>query len=218
MRTAVLISGQFRTGTYCFPSIKKHVLDRIGDYDVFAHLADDADAKGIEDYKPLALWVGPQPTLDEKNYIHRTGRQVFGVQQCLRMWRSMHEVWKMAQQSGIGYDWVIRLRPDTQFFNDIENLGERAPGVHIPKHNNWWGYCDRFAYMRFEHAPAYHSLFPGLDHYIMQGGIFHPETYLKWTLDSKGVPVHRTGVVFDTVRPSGDRILPHYTKQTLDVG
>ena len=207
MKTAILISGQFRSGAHCFPSIKKHVLDKLGDHDVIAHLARDEDASGIAQYQPRIMAIVDQPVLDEKNYVHRSGRQVFGIQQCLRMWWSMRESHKLMLESNQKYDWVVRLRPDLQFFKDMEPLAELDPNeVYVPTFHNWWGYNDRFAIMGAKWAATYHSLFDQLDSYIAQGGIFHPETFLKWVLDEAGVHVKRTGVVFDTIRNNGLRV------------
>lgn len=217
MKTCVLISGQMRTAAKCHESIKKHLLDHLGDYDVFAHIADDEDAKAIDLFKPKVAWIGPQPELDEKNYIMRTGRQVFGIQQCLRMWWSMYESWRLMKDSREEYGWVVRLRPDTQFLNDIENPCNWQIGATVPKHNSWWGYCDRFAILSPAAAAQYHSMWTNLDNYIAQGGIFHPETYLKWTLDVAGIPVHRTNVVFDTVRKNGSRVLPAFHESCGDL-
>ena len=44
MKTAVLVSGQMRSLDGTLASIQKHVLSRIGDYDVIAHVAEDEDA------------------------------------------------------------------------------------------------------------------------------------------------------------------------------
>lgn len=217
MRTAVLISGQMRTAAYCYDSIKKHLLDRIGEHDVYAHVAYGEDAKAVDLFHPKAAWIGPQPDLDEKNYIMRTGRQVFGVQRVLRMWWSLYESWRIMRDSRIDYEWVIRLRPDTQFLNDIESPDTWQIGATIPKHNNWWGYCDRFAILSPAAAAQYHSMWTNLDNYIAQGGIFHPETYLKWQLDVAGIPVHRTNIVFDTVRKHGPRVIPVYHPECGDV-
>lgn len=217
MNTAVLISGQMRSAEACFPSIKKHLLDKIGEHDIYAHVAQDEDSHTLKLFNPVSSCVGVQPDLDEKNYIHRTGRQVFGVQQVLRQLWTIYESWKLMEASGVRYDWVVRLRPDTQFLCDVEPIETWQCGVTIPKHNNWWGYCDRFAYMDYDSAKVYHSAWLGLDEYVAKNGIFHPETILKHTLDTNHVPVHRSNIVFDTLRKNGARIIPQWHRETGDV-
>ena len=214
MKTAVLISGQFRSGVHCYPSIKKHVLDRIGDHDVYCHLMLDGDAADAKIYSPKVLKFVEQPTLDEKNYIHRTGRQVYGVQGVLRQLWGLDEVYKLVEGD---YDCYIRLRPDLEFFSDIEDLRGCDTACYIPRFHNWWGYNDRFGFMPKCFAETYFTRFRNLDDYVARNGIFHPETHLKWTLDGARVPIARTEVVFDTVRPNGQRFAPEYHSSCGDV-
>ena len=212
MKTAVLISGQMRSADVCLPSIQKHVLSRLGDFDIIAHVADDKDAWKLELFEPAKAVVITQPLFNEKNYIHRTGRGVIGVQQVLRMFWSLEESNKLRKQveaeRGIRYDWVVRLRPDTQFFSDIEDLATLDPAAaYVPTFCNYWGYQDRFAFGGSSAMDAYHEKTGALlDAYIAEGGIFHPETYLKWALDRSGTQVSRTQILFDTLRMDGSRI------------
>lgn len=214
MKTAVLISGQFRSGLYCYPSIKKHVLDKIGDHDVYCHLMLDGDAADAKVYNPKVLKIVEQPALDEKNYIHRTGRQVYGVQGVLRQLWGLREAYLMVDGE---YTHFMRLRPDLQFFNDIEPLGDLQFACNVPRFHNWWGLNDRFAVMPTVYAGAYFARINNLDDYVERNGIFHPETHLKWTLDGANIPHARTNVIFDTVRKDGTRMPPEYHKACGDL-
>jgi hypothetical protein len=223
MKTAVLLSGQMRSADVCLASIQKHVLSRLGDYDLLAHIADDEDAWKLELFEPTRAVVVKQPKFDEKNYIHRTGRGVIGVQQVLRMFWSMEESNKLKKQAeaerGAPYDWVIRLRPDTQFFSDLEDLATLEPdAAYIPTFCNYWGYQDRFAFGSSKWMDAYHDKCGDLlDTYIAEGGIYHPETYLKWVLDRAGAPIKRTQILFDTLRKDGSRIRASWHKCYGDI-
>lgn len=222
MKTAVLVSGQMRSLDGCIASIQKHVLDRIGDYDVIAHVADDEDTWKVELLEPVQCVVVRQPEFDEKNYIHRSGRGVIGIQPVLRMFWSMAESNRLKKEreaaTGRRYDWVIRLRPDTQFYSDIEDLATCDPAAaYVPTFSNYYGYQDRFAFGGSVPMDAYHDKFGLLDTYVEEGGIFHPETMLKWALDRAGVPVHRTGIIFDTLRKNGLRKRPVWEAALGDV-
>jgi|SRR5271165_3978150 len=221
MKTAVLVSGQMRSLDGCIASIQKHVLSRIADYDVIAHVADDEDAWKVEMLEPRKCVVVKQPLLDEKNYIHRSGRGVSGIQQVLRMFWSMEESNRLRHhvesESGAPYDWIIRLRPDTEFFSDIEDLGACDPSaVYIPTFCNYWGYNDRFAFGGGRAMDLYHDKMRLLDTYIDQLGIFHPESILKWAIDRAGVQVKRTEIIFDTVRKNRARIVPTWDSSMAD--
>jgi len=221
VKTAVLVSGQMRSLDLCITSIQKHLLSKIGDYDIIAHVADDEDAWKVKLLEPRKCVVVAQPLLDEKNYIHRTGRGVIGVQQVLRMFWSMeaaNTLRKTAEsERGVPYDWVVRLRPDTQFFSDIEDLSACDPAtVYIPTFCNYWGYQDRFAFGGPAAMDAYHEKLSLLDTFVDQSGIYHPETILKWVLDRAGTPVRRTDIMFDTLRKNGQRIRPSWQAQYGD--
>jgi len=220
-----------RSADVCLASIQQHVLSRIGDHDIIAHIADDEDAWKLELFEPARAVVEQQPEFDEKNYIHRTGRGVIGVQQVLRMFWSMEQSNKLKKQleaeRGAPYDWVIRLRPDTQFFSDIEDLTTLDPNaVYVPTFCNYWGYQDRFAFGSSKWMDVYHDKFGSfggdkcgnlLDTYIAEGGIYHPESYLKWVLDRAGTPVQRTQILFDTLRKDGSRIRAYWDECYRDI-
>ncbi|HEY1763275.1 MAG TPA: hypothetical protein VGF85_00030 [Opitutaceae bacterium] len=222
MKTAVLVSGQMRTLEYCLPSIQKHVLSRIGSYDVIAHIAEDEDAWTVEMLEPRKCAVVKQPNFDEKNFVHRSGRGVSGIQQVLRMFWSMEESNRLRHEveaeTGVAYDWVVRLRPDTEFFSDIEDLAACDPAaVHIPTFCNYWGLNDRFAFGGGAAMDAYHMKCGLLDSYVEQGGIYHPESFLKWAVDRAGIAVRRTEVIFDSVRKNRSRITPHWDASMGDI-
>ena len=64
MKTAVLVSGQMRSLDLCITSIQKHLLSKIGDYDIIAHVADDEDAWKVKLLEPRKCVVVAQPLLD----------------------------------------------------------------------------------------------------------------------------------------------------------
>jgi hypothetical protein len=222
MKTAVLVSGQMRTLEACLPSIQNHVLSRIGSFDVIAHVAEDEDAWKVALLEPRRCLVVRQPTFDEKNYVHRSGRGVSGIQQVLRMLWSLEESNRLRREAeaeaGVAYDWILRLRPDTEFSSDLEDLAACDPSaVYIPTFCNYWGLNDRFAFGGAAAMDAYHDKVGLLDGYIEQGGIYHPETFLKWAIERAGFPVRRTEVLFDSVRKNRSRITPYWEASMGDV-
>lgn len=85
----------------------------------------------------------------------------------------------------------------------------------IPRFANYWGLNDRFAIMRRRVAARYFTRFDRLDEYIDMKGMFHPETFLFWSMAD--MIVTRTDAVFDTVRQDGSRDLPFFNKEMGDV-
>lgn len=210
MKTAVLISGEVRTLEQCAPSIERHLLRRLGDYEIFAHVALDEDAAKLDLLPgPITRKLVAQPVLEEANYVHRTGRGVYGIQGVIRQLWSLQESMGMVMEHPYGghqgFTHAVRLRPDTYFLSDIEDPATWQMGVHIPTFFNFYGLNDRFAFGDFWSMVAYHDRFSHLDEQMARGCIFHPETMLKEHLEHENVPVHRTAILFDTVRkgPAG---------------
>lgn len=214
---AVLVSGQMRTLNECLPSIKQHVLDWLGPHHIFVHAAYDEDAHDAHLLNPTACTVQVQPTLDEKNYVHRTGRGVYGVQPVLRQLWSLRESWRVMEASGIPKpDWVVRLRPDCEFTAPVEPryLVDHCeyPAVWVPTFHNFHGLCDRFAFGNYEGMRVYCNRFDNLDEYVAGMGIFQPETHLEWTMRQAGVSVYRTKAQFNLVRKNGQRVRPSWNE------
>lgn len=210
---AVLVSGQLRTAEKCIESISNHVLRSIGKYDLFAAVALDENTSKLNLFNPKKAIVTQQPWLDEKKYIENNLQirdvpfeaarpLISGVQAVLRQHWFLKEVNKLKTEAEIArnkpYKWVIRLRPDTMFINGIEDLSILNPDcIYIPKFSNFFGYNDRFAFGGSAVMDIYNNRFDRID----ECPEFHPETILKYCLDTSYVTINRTSATFFTVRP-----------------
>lgn len=220
MRTAVLLSGEMRSADRCIESIRRHLFPFLGtDFAVFAHVADDPDARKVQLFSPLRLRIQAQPHLDEANYVHRSGRGVYGIQPVLRQLWSLQESMALVLESPVWreYTHAVRLRPDTFFLSDVEPIDTWRVGVHVPTFFNFWGLNDRFAFGDFGSMVAYHDRFDQLGEQMARGCIFQPETMLREHLEHHQVPVHRTAVLFDTIRGEqdgkpGPRVHPEWNR------
>lgn len=211
MTTAVLISGQMRTADVCLDSIARHILRRIGEHRIYISAADDEDAGKTELFGYRMAIVEKQPLLPEKNYAEKMGLGCYGVQVVLRQLWSLQQSWAMMEADDFRPDWVIRLRPDCWFHNNIENLADCDPrAVYVPTFHNFYGLNDRFAFGGYDAMRVYCERLATMDTYIAKGGIFHPESHLKWALAVADVPFLRTKVTFDLIRKTGQRIKPQW--------
>lgn len=227
MRIAVLLSGQLRSAAFCFPSLRRHVLDRLGPCDIFAHIADDADVSLVSRLNPRALVVVNAPAFDEKDYRSHAGHDFGAAPEDVQ--RLLAQLWRLEQSNrlrleaehadGARYDWVLRVRPDTLYHTDIEDLGGLDPAyVYLPTFGNFHGYNDRFAFGGAAVMDVYHArLGEPLDTYLAAGGVLHPECILRGILDRADIPVRRTGVIFDTLRPNGTRLALTWSHHYGDV-
>jgi hypothetical protein len=62
---------------------------------------------------------------------------------------------------------------------------------------------------------TYFNRFSGLDEYISRGGIFHPESFLAYSLEL--LPVKRTCALFDTLRKDGSLDVSVLKKEWGDI-
>lgn len=225
MNVAILISGQMRTAERCIDSIKQHVYAALPltsipktdlcrqDYATYAATAADEDAHKIELFPRVLGMTEPQPELPEKNYAASLGLGCYGVQVVLKQLWALRRAWQIMEGDGYRPDWVIRLRPDCYFHNDIENLADCDPNaVYVPTFHNFYGLNDRFAFGGYEAMRVYCNRLDNMDEYVEAGGIFQPESHLLSTLRQANISVRRTRVLFDLVRKGGKHVKPEWNK------
>ena len=225
---AVLVSGELRTLDKCIDSINTFILNEIGRYDLFACVSADEDLPKLKYLNYKKAVVTQQPWLDEKDYNSNnlkirdlygpaTRPLISGVQAVLRQFWFLQEVNKLKlnaeAERGKKYKWVIRLRPDTMFFNPIENLNSLDPNsIYIPKFSNFFGYNDRFAFGGSGLMDVYNNRFNSIDNFPE----FHPESMLKYCLDNASIKVNRTNIHFYTARKD-KFIYPVYEERFGDI-
>jgi len=219
MTTAVLVSGQMRTLDVCFGGIYEHVLLKINksglSHSVYIEAHEDEDAHKANMLCPTKINIEPQPGMKDARYEARLGLGCYGVEVVLRQLWSLQKSWRLMEQSNlspfIAGNWVIRLRPDCWFHNDIEDFADCDPAcIYVPTFHNFYGLNDRFAFGGYEAMKVYCNRLDTMDEYIASGGIFHPESHLKWTLQRAGIEVKRTQILFDLVRRGGLHVKPQW--------
>jgi len=198
MSTAVLISGQMRAAEACVDSI----LEAFPGADFYIHCVNDEDAHKAALFHPVASESYVQQPMVERGIHHdRMGRGCHGVQQVLQQLFGLARVWDTYVAARANHDWVVRCRPDIRFTVFPEAEADRKGQLAIPRFCNYWGYNDRFAMMRSEIAPRYFQRLNILDSYLYLGGVFHPESFLKWCMED--CRMVRTEAVFHTIRKDG---------------
>ena len=209
---AVLVSGQMRTLDRTVDSIKA----ALPGADFFVHAVQDQDSDKAFLLRPKALCIEPQHEMPErKEYSWQMGRGCHGVQGVLKQLWGMERCWRLFESYGEEYDWIVRCRADLMFLAPPEPLEKLGPAVYIPKFCNFFGYNDRFAFGPTTAMKRYFTRLRHLDEYIDARNIFHPESFLAWTL--KDVLVRRTQAIFSTLRPNGVLTTPAYKAEWGDV-
>lgn len=183
--------------------------------DFYIHCVRDEDAHKAELFPAVSSESYVQKPLVERDFHYRQkARGVHGVQQVLQQLYGLSKVWDTYVAAGVDHDWIVRCRPDIRFTVPPEPESARSGQLMIPRFCNYWGYNDRFAMMRPEVAMRYFTRHGIFDSYLHNGGIFHPETFLKWCMED--CPMVRTQAVFHTVRKDGTTDDPLYFTQKGD--
>ena len=204
MKAVVLVSGQMRTADQCAASIR----ELYPDVPFVVHAVADDDADKAFLFKPVVTVIEPEHEMPERReYSVQIGRGCNGVQRVLKQLWGLRRVWQVFEASGIEADVVVRMRPDIAFTEPPESPRVReSGGIYLPRFCNWCGFNDRFAFGDLQTMRRYFTRLDRLDEYINGRGIFHPETFLAWSL--VGCTMFRTRAVFETVRPDGTRDKP----------
>ena len=212
MKTVVLVSGQMRTADRCAAGIRAIYQDA----SFVVHAVADEDADKAFLFRPSVAVIEPQAEMPERReYSWQIGRGCHGVQRVLKQLWGLRRAWQAFEASGIDADVVVRCRPDIEFAVPPERCDDLDGDVWIPAFANWYGLNDRFAFGRLHAMRRYFTRLDRLDKYIDAGGVFHPESFLAWSMH--GCNMRRTRSVFSTVRPDGTRDEPVWCFEAGDV-
>jgi len=183
MKTAVCICGQCRTLNLTYRNIRKNLLDRLKDYDLFMYVPDDGGSRYARLLEPTILKIERDQPIDEgelvngKNCRFKTGVQSYLQQlQALKMCNALRLGYE--KQTGIRYDCVIRSRPDILFMAPVCNMEDLdLHYIYLPDFHHFDGCNDRFAIGNPENMTIYFSK------------IDHVQTYARRFYSEKGIPL-----------------------------
>lgn len=215
MKVAVCFSGELRSIDKCFPLIQTNILDNIPDVDLFYFTwTDDQDLKKlhfIEKHPRLkGIQLEKRKIFDETVFAYKKVRpkvNIMGMMRqlyCLQMSNNLKKQYEEMQ--GFKYDWVLRIRPDMFIINDTSfkiEEGMDNTKVYIPKHDNHYGYNDRFYASSSPNMDILCNRMDELLYYAQIGGIIHYEKFFKFVIDINGLDVERIDLRFQLLRTNG---------------
>lgn len=117
----------------------------------------------------------------------------------VNMWHNMYCAFELAPR---GYDCYVRNRPDILIHGhiDFSRFDLRDDVVYIPVGNDYWeGVNDQFAFGSYKAMEAYHNVYLDHEKHFSSGKMFHSESYLKHTLDMRGIRIERIQDVSNTI-------------------
>ena len=201
-RIALILAGKPDHGWDCLQSQKKHILDVLGDVDIFVVTTNGQEAYEYRthfqrlDIQPRAflMWNDAELELpdfykdirDKKDANDQS--EVVISQRCIRELFGIYQGFELIKMTEIEYDLVIRCRIDMfieEPFPEMEEMGDYLYTPSKTKQPDVATY-GRFAYGNMEVMEHYTERFKTIREYERNGSDTW-ERELKYTLDLLGI-------------------------------
>ena len=216
MKTAVCFTGQCRSLEYTHESIKRNLLDSLGNCDVFMYVSDNDSAyKAMKYMSPTKILIEPDPVLDLRHINHIQSEERGGINGYMQMLLAMKKCNEMRidyeNKNGFKYDRIIRSRLDVRYFDKLPSNFDKydidnylyTPDFHCWSVVQGSGYNDRFAVGNRENMDIYLSEFDFIKRYSLIGHVVHAESTLFYHLNYHNIKVKSVPIRFTRVRSGG---------------
>lgn len=201
MKAALLISGYLRSFKDNIPNIKKYIIEKFDEVDLYIHITEneyyDDKYLNVNDKEDIIKLINKEfnvkSLLIERNALFSNNQKENILFNAWSKFYKLNQVKIMNELNGNNYDIVIKLRPDVQL-QQISFLHDDY--IHIPNNslvdknkllNIQDPYiCDIIAYGKSIQMNIYFNIFNQLRDLITQYG-YIPETVLYWYLTNNNI-------------------------------
>lgn len=130
IKIAICISGKIDNLQYCYNSWKKHFLDKYPNIDIFMNVNESEcsqdDKLFIQNTIQPKDVVYEDPTITDKLFYNNFTKMFYRIYQCNQLKINY------SNKNNIKYDYVIRMRPDLVFFQDLIIDNFNLDKLYIP--------------------------------------------------------------------------------------
>ena len=230
MKIAFCLFGEPRTMEFCYPSMKKHILD-VYNPDVFI-CSNEQESKMRELYNPVSIEIRSTeseevvmgehrirygkvfPCPNQPKYPKYPHHDLSGM---YKAWRC-GELLKLHEKEHGKYDIVMTTRFDNKFLYIQPITKPEKHSLYIPlidanqgkadENGIYWktGYAAHFWYGTSDIARIMFDTYNWTDDYFKASGIWNGEMALKWKCDTEKIKIHHIDVKFMLIR--GTNALP----------
>jgi hypothetical protein len=195
MKASIIISGQMRTFATCVHTLRWHVFRHYPGADFFISTVKDADVESWKELRKLYPEakitldiVDKQPELPEPHEPVRFEpyERSVSVQAVLKQLWQLERGWNLMEQSGVIYDTILRVRPDSFFHSFMPPCHTQPQWAHVPWWGRFGGVNDRFAVLGRDAAPAYFKTHNKIADHMAAGCPLHPESLVAASLSLGG--------------------------------
>lgn len=200
MRTAIIITGQARSFSYCWPTLNWQLFRKLPNPHFFVSVADDDNAPSMDllrtKYENVEIEYVKQPDRIQEPEgdldRHAGWFRSAPVQGILKQLWALERGWDffIARAGDEKFDLIVRCRADL-WCQDVRFHPEAplAKDCLTPWWGTFGGVNDRMALMGAEAAPHYFRTFSNRHKLWEQGCPLHPETMIRASLEMGGVNV-----------------------------
>jgi uridine kinase len=200
MRVAILISGYLRSFDVNLDNIKKKLIDKFNNVDVYIHITENEEHEDrylnnipknlLQRIKEI---LNPISSLVEPNYFFSKNKKKNILYNQLFKYYKLNELKKINEKIYGEYDLVFKIRPDLHFVSEIK-LEQKNNSITVPKDSkidkgkllnpsdNF--ISDTFAFGNSKSMNIYFDIFKNLDELTKEYG-YIPETILYEYLKNK---------------------------------
>lgn len=117
---------------------------------------------------------------------------------------SQKRVYKMVNETGDNFDFIIFIRPDVQILNRLDiNIFNNEFDIIIPSYDHYEGFNDRFAILPLNNASNYACRIDEIKEFRKNNGRIVSEKYVKFIIDKYYKKLKFIDFKMKIVRPNG---------------
>lgn len=233
MRYALLICGQPRTMEFCYPSLKRHILD-VYQPDVFL-VSDEQPGRMQELFNPKQMQICSQEYIDEQVRAMRLGYHntpndglvAKDLSIAWKLWHANRMKRVEEVEEGFRYDTVMLTRFDVKF-HKVPAVGQAAENViYVPRVGAYWetppdepgihwhGYSAHLCWMSSQVADQIAGIyFEGEDNFKIASQVadwgYIPEHVLKNYCDRNGIRAQFVDIEMMLIRGTSEEPLSYH--------
>lgn len=191
MKVALVLSGDLRNFSECYPSLESNIL-RYNDCDVFLHMYEsENNEKAIITFNPKKVIIDSK--VDNLSDI---------VQSCFQnrppetdpvavfaMWKNIKKAFELVDES---YDLILKTRFDIKYCSPLKLHEFDRDAVWIPEGGDWrGGLFDMMSFSSYENMRHYCSLHDRINEYSTNGVPCHSEIMLRYHMMKSNLSIQR---------------------------
>jgi hypothetical protein len=189
MKTAIVISGEPRTFTDCYPSLDACILSK-NKCDIFLHLYEDENTSDVLKVLSPKIWLiekKKEVAFDVPSICETNKPPEVSAFSTMCQWRNIQKAFGLIDDY---YDCVLKTRYDIKYTNPLILEKYNMDCLNVPIGGDWrGGLFDMLAFGSLRLMKNYCCLFDRIQQYCESGVPCHSETLNRF--NNRNALIHR---------------------------